>query len=54
MHRDVKPHNVMIDHENRKVCLVVHGQIQVLMWCSYDLSTGVLPNSTTKGQNIMF
>lgn len=21
MHRDVKPHNVMIDHENRKVCL---------------------------------
>ena len=20
MHRDVKPHNVMIDHENRKVC----------------------------------
>jgi casein kinase II subunit alpha len=22
MHRDVKPHNVMIDHENRKVDLV--------------------------------
>ena len=21
MHRDVKPHNVMIDHENRKVGL---------------------------------
>ena len=21
MHRDVKPHNVMIDHQNRKVCL---------------------------------
>ena len=21
MHRDVKPHNVMIDHEKRKVCL---------------------------------
>ena len=20
MHRDVKPHNVMIDHEKRKVC----------------------------------
>jgi len=20
MHRDVKPHNVMIDHEHRKVC----------------------------------
>lgn len=23
MHRDVKPHNVMIDHENRKVCLTI-------------------------------
>jgi serine/threonine protein kinase len=22
MHRDVKPHNVMIDHENRKVRLL--------------------------------
>ena len=21
MHRDVKPHNVMIDHEQRKVCI---------------------------------
>jgi casein kinase II subunit alpha len=21
MHRDVKPHNVMIDHEHRKVCI---------------------------------
>jgi serine/threonine protein kinase len=21
MHRDVKPHNVMIDHEKRKVCI---------------------------------
>jgi serine/threonine protein kinase len=26
MHRDVKPHNVMIDHESRKVsCLVAPG-----------------------------
>lgn len=25
MHRDVKPHNVMIDHENRKVCVRVEG-----------------------------
>lgn len=23
MHRDVKPHNVMIDHENRKACFVL-------------------------------
>lgn len=23
MHRDVKPHNVMIDHENRKVCFII-------------------------------
>lgn len=23
MHRDVKPHNVMIDHEKRRVCHVV-------------------------------
>ena len=23
MHRDVKPHNVMIDHENRKVCILI-------------------------------
>ena len=22
MHRDVKPHNVMIDHEQRKLCLI--------------------------------
>lgn len=25
MHRDVKPHNVMIDHENRKVQLLLNG-----------------------------
>lgn len=24
MHRDVKPHNVMIDHENRKVCTFLY------------------------------
>lgn len=22
MHRDVKPHNVMIDHDKRKVCFI--------------------------------
>jgi serine/threonine protein kinase len=25
MHRDVKPHNVMIDHEHRKVSLMLPG-----------------------------
>ena len=25
MHRDVKPHNVMIDHENRKLRLIDWG-----------------------------
>jgi len=24
MHRDVKPHNVMIDHANRKVLFLLH------------------------------
>ena len=23
MHRDVKPHNVMIDHDKRKVCIAL-------------------------------
>ena len=27
MHRDVKPHNVMIDHENRKVCVAVQYRV---------------------------
>lgn len=35
MHRDVKPHNVMIDHENRKLRLM----------------TGVWPSSTTQAQS---
>jgi hypothetical protein len=30
MHRDVKPHNVMIDHENRKVRLLAGDLIMVL------------------------
>jgi casein kinase II subunit alpha len=32
MHRDVKPHNVMIDHEKRKVCLAwEHHDGQILI-----------------------
>lgn len=29
MHRDVKPHNVMIDHEHRKV---LQGRVLLLSW----------------------
>ena len=29
MHRDVKPHNVMIDHQMRKVCKVIFNIITV-------------------------
>jgi serine/threonine protein kinase len=25
MHRDVKPHNIMIDHEKRQLCLIDWG-----------------------------
>jgi casein kinase II subunit alpha len=28
MHRDVKPHNVMIDHEKRKVSSIVYAPIK--------------------------
>ena len=31
MHRDVKPHNVMIDHENRKVSLAICRLVGVLV-----------------------
>ena len=30
MHRDVKPHNVMIDHENRKACLIRSLEIAII------------------------
>ena len=35
MHRDVKPHNVMIDHEKRKVSLTAISDSLVLTECSY-------------------
>lgn len=25
MHRDVKPHNIMIDHEKRQVCVLTYS-----------------------------
>lgn len=34
MHRDVKPHNVMIDHEKRKVGIPSHLMGHVLTACS--------------------
>ena len=37
MHRDVKPHNVMIDHEKRKVCaLLITLDVMSLTCHSYD------------------
>jgi casein kinase II subunit alpha len=33
MHRDVKPHNVMIDHENRKVCPLLHSNCLSFIHC---------------------
>lgn len=27
MHRDVKPHNVMIDHEKRQVSVEAHAKV---------------------------
>jgi serine/threonine protein kinase len=29
MHRDVKPHNVMIDHESKKACCLVSGLLLI-------------------------
>jgi casein kinase II subunit alpha len=36
MHRDVKPHNVMIDHERRKVCRSLPTSPDVLQVCITD------------------
>lgn len=53
MHRDVKPHNVMIDHEKRKV-----NHASVLLWNilrqgSCASSTGDWRSSIIKAQNTM-
>lgn len=37
MHRDVKPHNVMIDHEHRKVCYDSIGSKPVIQYQSFQL-----------------
>ena len=31
MHRDVKPHNVMIDHERRKVAICTKAHVNLLI-----------------------
>ena len=37
MHRDVKPHNVMIDHEKRKVGLALHPEyLRLSMVAPFD------------------
>ncbi len=55
MHRDVKPHNVMIDHDLRKV-----SWSSIPIWFrlisslfSYGLSTGVLPSFTIPQRSTM-
>lgn len=61
MHRDVKPHNVMIDHENRKASLgnprnealrITYELTRSLAFHSFALSTGVLPSSTIPAPSI--
>lgn len=47
MHRDVKPHNVMIDHEKRKVMPSTLRWV-ILTYDSYGSSTGASQNSTIK------
>ena len=51
MHRDVKPHNVMIDHEKRQVsCFLPAGQSWPNSW---DWLIGDWRNSTIPVQDIM-
>lgn len=50
MHRDVKPHNVMIDHEKRKVRSEGCGEFK-LTPNSYVSSIGAWRNSIIKAQN---
>lgn len=61
MHRDVKPHNVMIDHENRKASFKnlrnearISFELTHSLAChSFALSTGVSLSSTTPAPSIM-
>lgn len=36
MHRDVKPHNVMIDHEKRQVSASYHNVFHMILLTRYD------------------
>lgn len=55
MHRDVKPHNVMIDHEHRKVCLEIrHVELEFILSTSFDLLIGGWQNSTIQRLSTMF
>ena len=60
MHRDVKPHNVMIDHEERKVAIVFCSstlfglELSIPIICSSGSLIGVLPNSIIRTQSIMY
>ena len=53
MHRDVKPHNVMIDHEKKKVrcALNLHGSLNLLKQTSCASLIGDSPSSTMPIRN---
>lgn len=54
MHRDVKPHNVMIDHQNRKVSTCVISAVNEFhTMYSSDLLTGGWQNFITLVKNTM-
>jgi hypothetical protein len=55
MHRDVIPHNIMIDHEHRKVCppeIFFSAKPHWPTSCAWLV--GVKPSFTTQKQNTMF
>lgn len=55
MHRDVKPHNVMIDHENKKVSVGVgRACFRILISSSYDSLIGVWQSSITRVRSTMY
>jgi serine/threonine protein kinase len=54
MHRDVKPHNVMIDHENKKAGSLIQILYAEANGRSYDLLIGVLRSSIIKAPSTMY
>jgi serine/threonine protein kinase len=54
MHRDVKPHNVMIDHENRKVGFFPVRLSAYAKLISCVSSIGVLLSSIIKGPSTTY